>query len=68
MELEKTYRVTGMTCEHCEASVREEVELLTGVSSAAADRTAKSLVVRGDQLDDTAIKAAVDAIGYELHA
>lgn len=67
METEKTYRVTGMTCEHCEASVREEVELLTGVSAATADRTAERLVVRGDQLDDTSIKAAVDSIGYELH-
>lgn len=67
MESEKSYRVTGMTCEHCEASVREEVELLTGVSVATADRSAERLLVRGDQLDDTAIKTAVESIGYELH-
>jgi copper chaperone len=68
VESEKTYRVTGMTCAHCEASVREEVELLAGVHSATADHTAETLVVRGDQIDDTDIKAAVESVGYELHS
>lgn len=64
---EKTYVVEGMTCGHCELSVREEVEQLAGVESAQADRATGRLTVRGDA-DDTAIRAAVQAAGYEMAA
>ena len=33
-----TYTVTGMTCGHCEGSVREGVSQLTGVVDVEADR------------------------------
>ena len=62
---EKTYTVTGMTCGHCELSVREEVEELAGVESAHADHTTGRLVVRGDGIDDEAVRAAVAEAGYE---
>ena len=32
--VERTYTVTGMTCGHCEMSVREEVSEVTGVNGA----------------------------------
>jgi copper chaperone len=64
---EKTYVVEGMTCGHCELSVREEVEQLAGVESAQADRATGRLTVRGDA-DDAAIRAAVQAAGYEMAA
>ncbi len=64
---EKTYVVEGMTCGHCELSVREEVEDLAGVQSAQADRTSGRLIVRGD-VDDASVRAAVEAAGYHLAA
>lgn len=64
---EKTYTVQGMTCGHCELSVREEVEELAGVESAQADRVTGRLTVRGD-VDDAAIREAVKAAGYEVAA
>jgi copper chaperone CopZ len=64
---ERTYIVEGMTCGHCERSVREEVEELPGVESARADRTTGRLIVRGD-FDDAALREAVEAAGYELAA
>lgn len=63
---EKTYSVTGMTCGHCELSVREEVEELVGVESAQADHTTGHLVVRGPAIDDAAVRAAVTEAGYEM--
>jgi len=63
---EKTYTVEGMTCGHCELSVREEVEELAGVESAQADRRTGRLVVRGEQVDDEAVREAVEAAGYRV--
>jgi copper chaperone CopZ len=66
MTTEKTYTVTGMTCGHCELSVHEEVEELAGVESARADHTTGTLVVRGDEVDDAAVRAAVSEAGYDV--
>jgi len=64
---EKSYTVQGMTCGHCELSVREEVEELAGVESAEADRETGRLIVRGD-VDDAAVRQAVEAAGYAVTA
>lgn len=64
-EIQTTYTVAGMTCGHCERSVREEVEALPGVTSARADRSTGTLVVSG-AADDAAVAAAVKEAGYEV--
>lgn len=64
---EQTFTVRGMTCGHCELSVREEVEELAGVESAQADRATGRLTVRGD-VDPAAVREAVKAAGYEVAA
>jgi copper chaperone len=64
--IEKSYSVRGMSCEHCEMSVREEVEELPGIDSARADHTTGGLLVTGELIDDAAVKAAVAAAGYEV--
>lgn len=59
------YAVTGMTCGHCEASVREEIGVIAGVSSVEADAKTGRVVVTSDApLDDAAVFAAVDEAGY----
>jgi copper chaperone CopZ len=65
---ERTYTVEGMTCGHCELSVREEVEELDGVESAQADRETGRLTVRGERVDDEAVREAVEAAGYRVAA
>lgn len=64
--IEKTFSVEGMTCGHCEMSVREEVEAVAGVEEARADHATGTLVVSGDQIDDDAIRAAVAEAGYRV--
>ena len=66
--VERTYVVQGMTCGNCELSVREEVEELAGVESATADRATGQLTVRGDDVDDAAVRDAVKVAGYEVAA
>lgn len=66
--MESTYTVQGMSCGHCELSVKEEVEELSGVQSAQADHTTGRLTVRGEGIEDASIRKAVEAAGYEVAA
>lgn len=58
------YQVTGMTCGHCEASVREEVAALPGVEVLEISASTGRLVVASEDADDTAITKAVAEAGY----
>ena len=63
--MEITYTVNGMSCGHCKAAVEEEVRRVPGVVSVTADLDSKLVVVRGDGLEDGALRAAIDEAGYE---
>lgn len=59
------YQVTGMSCGHCEASVRAEITKIAGVEDVAVSAASGSLIVTaGTAIDDAAIIAAVDEAGY----
>ncbi|MFI9200250.1 heavy-metal-associated domain-containing protein [Streptomyces sp. NPDC053048] len=60
------YKVTGMTCGHCESAVTSEVSALAGVTSVQAVAATGLVTVTGGPLDDEAVRAAVDEAGYEL--
>ena len=60
----RTYTVTGMTCGHCVSSVTEEVGAVPGVSTVDVTLESGRLVVTGEELDDTAVLAAVEEAGY----
>jgi copper chaperone CopZ len=62
-----TYIVEGMSCGHCEAAVREEIETVEGVEAVDVDLSAKQVVVRGD-FRDVDVRAAIDEAGYEAAA
>lgn len=59
------YQVTGMTCGHCEMSIRDEVGQIPGVADIQVSAQTGRLVVSApDPIDDAAILAAVDEAGY----
>ncbi|AXG77960.1 heavy-metal-associated domain-containing protein [Streptomyces paludis] len=61
------YRVTGMTCGHCEGAVTGEISGIEGVVSVqAAAATGEVTVVSQAPLDEATVRAAVDEAGYEL--
>lgn len=64
----REYAVTGMTCQHCVASVREEVAEVAGVASVDVTLEDGRLVVEGDGFSDADIRAAVAEAGYEVAA
>lgn len=64
-----TYRVTGMTCDHCVRAVTEEISKLTGVTDVAVDLASGVVTISSDSpLDEGAVEAAVNEAGYELVA
>lgn len=60
-----SYAVPAMHCGRCEQAVKEEVSAVAGVSAVEVDLETKLVVVRGDALDDTAVRAAIEEAGYE---
>jgi copper chaperone CopZ len=61
------YKVTGMTCSHCEQSIAKEVSAIDGVTAVQADAGTGTVTVTAiKDLDEAAVRAAVDEAGYEL--
>jgi copper chaperone len=60
----QTYVVAGMTCQHCVASVTEEVGELDGVRSVDVDLDSGRLQVTGQDVSVEQVQAAVAEAGY----
>ncbi len=65
-----TYQVNGMTCGHCVAAVKEELQALDGVTAvevALVPGGASTVEVTSQRrLDEATVRGAVDEAGYEL--
>lgn len=61
-----SYRVPGMHCGHCEASVKREVGAVAGVEVVEVDLETKLVTVRGERLEDAALRAAIDEAGFDV--
>ena len=67
MSQTQTFTVTGMTCGHCVASVTEEVQEIPGVQDVSVVLETGAVTVTSEQeIDDAAVKAAVEEAGYQL--
>jgi copper chaperone len=60
-----TYRVDGMTCDHCRMAVMAEVTSVAGVAAVEVDLDTKLVRVHGDVVDAAAVVAAIDEAGYD---
>ena len=63
-----TLEVSGLACSGCEATVRDALEALEGVSSATANHEAGEVRVEHDPttVDSAAIETAIENAGYEI--
>lgn len=60
-------KVTGMSCEHCATAVRTEIGSLPGVTDVDVDVASGEVKIVADPVpDEAALRAAVDAAGYEM--
>jgi len=60
------FAVTGMTCEHCVATVKKAALSVEGVADALVDLASGGLVVAGEGVDSAAVERAVTEAGYEV--
>lgn len=64
-----TYRVEGMSCEHCVRAVSTEVGRIEGVRTVEVDLDGGSVAVTSEgPLADADVRAAVDEAGYTVLA
>ncbi len=65
---ELNYRVDGMSCGHCRLAIAEELRQLPEVEDVEVDLASKRVSVRGSELDDRALRAAIANAGYHAEA
>ena len=63
--MERTLKIEGMMCKHCEARVKKTLEALEGVESALVSHETGTAVVTGTA-DYETMKAAVEAQDYKV--
>ena len=67
MSTTTTYRVTGMSCEHCVRAVSGEIAKLSGVLDVAVDLEMGAVAITSAApLDDAQIADAIKEAGYEI--
>ncbi len=60
--------VDGMTCQHCVARVKRTLEDFESVMQASPSLSSGQVRIRGEQLDASALIAAVEKAGYKVRA
>lgn len=67
INMKKTIEIHGMSCGHCEAHVKKELEALAGVESAEASAADKNAIVNlSKDVAESKLKLAVEKAGYEF--
>ena len=65
-EKEMKIKVNGMSCGHCEGHVKKALEAIDGIESATASHEeCLATITTSKDVDEAAIKAAVEGAGYE---
>ena len=65
--MEKTMKIEGMMCGHCEATVKKALENVEGVTSAqVSHENGTAVVTLSKAVDDAVLRAAVEAKDYRV--
>ena len=65
--MEKTIRIEGMMCSHCEARVKKTLEKFDEIDSAVVSHEAGTAVVTlNAPLDEAAVKQAIEDQDYQV--
>ena len=60
-----SYSVPAIHCAHCGMSIQEEVSEVEGVENVDVDIDSKIVTIRGRELSDERLRAAIQEAGYE---
>ena len=65
--MEKTMKIEGMMCMHCEATVKKALEAIDGVDAAdVSHEQDRAVVTLSSDVADDVLKAAVEAKDYQV--
>lgn len=62
----RTYTIKGMSCNHCRTNTEKVIRTVKGVESVTVDLQSGIATVTGSDIDDAAVKEAVESIGFSL--
>ena len=62
--MSKEYKIKGMSCAHCKASVEKNLALIPGVTSVVVDLSAGIAYVEGDH-DPAAVMERIKSLGFD---
>lgn len=64
---EKTFKVPDVSCDHCVAAIKGELEKIDGVKTVDVDIASKFVTVHHDgSVADDQLVAGLDEAGYEI--
>lgn len=67
IKVNSTFKVLGMTCEHCVNAVTKELSSISGVSKVHVDLATGDVEVTADhELEASSVQSAIEEAGYEL--
>ena len=58
--------VTGMSCSHCEATVKRNLETMEGSTNVEADSRNNLVKITGSNIDLEQVKNTVNKLGYKF--
>lgn len=64
--MKKIIKIEGMKCENCSAHVKEALEVLDSNLDVKISLFRKQATVEGENLNDEALKEAVEKAGYKV--
>ncbi len=61
-----TVNVSGMTCSHCEASVKNNLEKIAGINTVIADNSSGTVKITGYNINLQKVKETINGLGYKF--
>lgn len=58
-------KVEGMTCSHCEATVKRNLEALSGITNVVADNKNNTVKITGSNINLHKVESTVNGLGYK---
>lgn len=60
-----TVKVEGMSCSHCENTIKKHLEALSGIEEVIADNRSNTVKITGKSIDLNKIKETINGLGYK---
>ena len=61
-----TFKINGMTCNLCKASVEKNLTHLEGIEAVEVNLERKEAHVKGSSIDEEAVKKTISELGYDF--